>query len=203
MSKNNMHLEQTVDLTWNPEDPEASLNRIIAYARGLAVDAYTWYATEKARKSVAAKWTRVLAIFLGGAGGIIPIVSVMKTSAGTPLLSPAWATAAVGCAGVLVLFDRFFGLSSGWMRFAGAMLLIRARITAFDMDIAALRAQTACAARQESACAAILDRCKALVSDINGIILDESDRWKQEFNTEISRMDEKIKEKEPEGKEKG
>ncbi len=98
MFKKNMPLPEPIELTWDNEHPEESLNKVIDYARTAATNAHTWYAKEKVRKSFFAKTLRALSILLTGAAGIIPILSAIKIvgaeGASEPMLQPIWASVA-------------------------------------------------------------------------------------------------------------
>src|SRR4029450_13093645 len=95
---------------WN--DTEAALTTLYRHAEGRAIEATEWYLADKRGKRSWSRGLRLLAILPVTAGALQPLLDAAargpsRTAWGYVLLAPGAA-----CIG----FDRFFGLSSGWMR---------------------------------------------------------------------------------------
>lgn len=194
MSKRDLRIPDLGEATENESPADAA----VIYARGLAIDALQWYAGEKKRKQWPAKLLRALAILAMALAGIIPILTeIYKDAQGAPLISPAWASVSLAVAGTLVLFDRFFGLSTGWLRFIDAMMQIRREITAFDLDIAVFKADRPADGSDPAAVDKVFERCRELVDQVNAVIIDETGEWNREFRDALKHLDEKMKKREP------
>lgn len=190
MSRQNLMLPDAAVLTTG-DVPVA--DRFVVYARAMAETAYEWYRIEKNRKGRRARLIRAGAIIFMGVSGVIPILSVIFTVSGTALISPAWASVALAIAGTLILFDRFFGFSTGWMRYIDAMLAIRSAVSEFDLEIARLRNGLGEQIDETEATKVIAQCGTALVRKVNEIIQGESGKWNNEFSSAISKMDEQLK----------
>lgn len=190
MSKQNLMLPDASMLTAG-DGPIA--DRFTAYSRAMAETAYEWYRIEKNRKGQRARLIRAGAIVFMGVSGVIPILSVIFTDNSTALISPAWASVALAIAGTLILFDRFFGFSTGWMRYINAMLAIRSAVSEFDLEVARLRNGLGEQVDETEATKAIAQCGTALVRKVNEIIQGESGKWNNEFSSAISKMDEQLK----------
>ena len=111
----------------------------------------------------------------------------------------AWASVAVAIAGTLILFDRFFGVSSGWMRYIEAMMKIRTVLNEFDFDCvnAKISRQTDILQIQQ-----MIIRCNTLVKQVNLIVLEETRKWDQEFRDALGKLDEQVQKLEQQSSEK-
>jgi hypothetical protein len=112
--------EDLAALDWSESQRSASLKTLFASAMAFGVEAETWYASRRRAKKHWARLLRAGAILLGSAAAVIPILSQIFTSDGTPAISPGWAGACLVVAAALIALDRFFGFSESWMRFMAA-----------------------------------------------------------------------------------
>ncbi|MBS0423652.1 MAG: SLATT domain-containing protein [Proteobacteria bacterium] len=95
-----------------------------------ALDAIEWYLLSKRQKKFWAQQLRLGTIGLTALAGLLPIISEIFQST----LSPAWASVALGAAGVVLAVDKFCGYSTAWMRFIAAEHQIRQSLHEFQMD---------------------------------------------------------------------
>ena len=106
-------------LSWELEHCEGSLNVLYRLAQGQAVEAIKWYQGHHKPKRTAARMLRGGALLFATIAGVIPIVSEVLRFRNAPFLfSPAWASVSLVLAAALITLDRFFGCSTGWMRYA-------------------------------------------------------------------------------------
>ncbi|MEE4359880.1 MAG: SLATT domain-containing protein [Desulfococcaceae bacterium] len=193
MSKQDMNIPDLSQVSWEGGNSSESIEMIIRYSRNIAADAFNWYATEKKRKRRWVKSLRFLVILLLALGGIIPILTeIFKSPAGIPLFSPGWASVLMAAGGALVLFDRFFGLSSGWMRYTDAMMKIRVAMNIFDLEIADAKISAGEFPGHENL-KQVTERCRLLVNDVNSIVLEETRKWDNEFRDVLGKLDEQVK----------
>ncbi len=182
-------------LTIPPDNPTQACENVMTYSRNIAIDAFNWYAREKKHKQQMAKLLRLLAILITAAAGIIPILLEMYPRNGNPLFSPAWVSVAIAIAGVLVLLDRFGGFSTGWPRFIDAMLKIQYAIAEFDLDCAQLKLDCSEEIPPKDQTAALIARCKKLVTQVNSVVMDETRSWDNEFKDVLSKLDQAVQKK--------
>ena len=121
-------------LDWSADQRGKSLEQFIAYAHKLAVDTRDWYNLGKRDKQRAAKMLRVVAILATAVAGIFPILTQIYTTDGVPDIEPAWASVALAVAATCIGLDRFFGFSSGWLRYIEAQTKIRNAIQVFVVE---------------------------------------------------------------------
>jgi hypothetical protein len=167
--------------------PNAAEGVETAYEQALrrASEAVVWYERAKDRKKRPAIALRFLAIVIGGLGTITPIVvSMLSDPLGKRLLPSAsmFAAIAVGC----VALDKFFGFSSGWMRYMSAMLELQEKIESFEFAWARERLKRASSSPTPESQIADLDMIAAFVSSISRVIRSETQAWAGEFKTVLA-----------------
>lgn len=114
---NDIDTPELGELAWEPASRTASLSAVFAHAVEVSAAAQKWYAEKRPSKRAWGRGLRVFAILLGAGGAILPIVTEITSSSGKPGIAPGWAAVALALAAACIGLDRYFGFSSGWMRF--------------------------------------------------------------------------------------
>ena len=183
-------------LDWKAEKVNDSLNVIYYQSTKIADNAIQWYSRSSSSKKKGARTIRVLSIILGTLAAILPTIGELLPSFGINFeIKAGWTVVLLGVAGVLLLLDRFFGFTSGWMRYIVAELQLKQIKQEFELDWEAERAGWEGNTPTKDQVVQMLARCKAFVSQINTIVRQETDVWVQEFQSTIKYLDESIKAK--------
>lgn len=114
-------------------DPRKALEALYLRAEKHARGTIDWYIVAKGRKARAGG-LRYVAIALTTLGGLVPVVQAM----GLDYLKscPAFGQLGYLCfalAGALIAFDRFSGLSSGWIRYITSALALQKMLREFQL----------------------------------------------------------------------
>lgn len=172
-------------LDWNSEHRRESIHIVYQRAEKHALDAIEWYLLSKRQKKFWAQGLRLGTIGLTALAGLLPIISEIFQST----LSPAWASVALGSAGVVLAIDKFCGYSSAWMRFIAAEHQIRQCLHEFQMDYELEQAGWDNAQPSVEQAQKILSRCKAFLFQVDAIIRQETDQWLAEFQDALKQID--------------
>jgi hypothetical protein len=184
------------DLDWSPEKRAESLDCAFRHAMSLAEDAINWYLRGKQCKKLGAGSVRVLTIVLGTIAALLPTIGELVHSYNEKLnIGAGWTIVLLGIAGCLLLLDRFYGFTSGWMRYIVAELQIRQIKEEFQLDWQTERAGWSTEPPTKEQVVQMLARCKAFTSQVNTIVREETNVWVQEFQTTIKYLDDFIKAK--------
>ena len=159
-------------LDWSPEQRRSSMHAVYLRAEDHALKAINWYLCSKVDKKKWAQQLRFSVIVLTAIAGLWPIVSEMTK------IPAIYASIALGLAGTLLAVDKFFGFSSAWMRYIAAEHQIRQCLHEFQVDYEMELAgwdhtQQPSVEQIQSA----LNRCKAFLFQVDGIIRQETDKW--------------------------
>ena len=114
---------------------------------------------------------------------------------GESVIRAGWTAILLGIVGALLLLDRFFGFSSGWMRYISTELQLRQIAQEFQMDWEAEKAAWQGNAPSKDQILQMMARCKAFVPQVNNIVREETRIWIQEFESAIRQIDESAKAK--------
>lgn len=183
-------------LDWTPERSAESLREVFDYAMNLSEEAVNWYIRAKNGKRYFARAFRVLAILLGAAGALLPIIGEMLADEkGRSAIPAGWTAILLGTVGALLLLDRFFGFSTGWMRYMTTELHIRQIAQEFQLDWETERALWQGSAPTGEQVVQMLARCKAFVTQVNGIVREETNAWAREFESAIRQLDDAAKDR--------
>lgn len=188
MARKDVRPEQSAELDWAAEHAKQSLLKVFKRAEHHALTAIEWYLIAKRSKKNWAQGLRFGVIFLTAIAGLLPIVSQMKQ---LPfVIEPAWASVAIGLAGMFLALDRFFGFSSGWMRFIATEHQIRQLLHEFQMDCETEKVSWRDGSPDYTQVQKGLVRSKTFLTQVDDLIRKETDKWLAEFQDSIKQIDE-------------
>ncbi len=101
-----------------------------------------------------------------------------------------WASVAIGVAAALVLLDRFFGSSTGWMRFIRTEMHLRQLHQEFEMSWERERAAWAGQDPSAKQVQQMLGRAMAFVTKVSEVVRQETEEWVREFQSTLRQLDE-------------
>ena len=186
-------LRQSAVPAWNPSDPRASLNLLAEHAEQQAKEAADWYNRGKTRKKWLSIVTRTGAILFTSLGGLIPVVAVLalpdNATEVARLRFHQWGYLSIGCAGVVLAFDRFYGGSSGWMRYISTLLSIETLIGEFRLDWHRLDVSLATTPNNPEVVDAAFARLRQFVLAVRGLVEKETSTWITEFQSSLAQLE--------------
>ena len=184
------------ELHWDEEHRRHSLDVVYKRAEDHALSAIDWYLDAKRSKKNCAQFLRIGMIGSSAVAGLLPLLSQIyqdKLSS----LSPAWTTIALGVAGVLMAIDKYFGCSNAWMRFIATEHRIRQALHEFQMDYDFEQSKWMDNLPSSEQAQAMLSRCKVFISQVDTLILQETNEWLVEFQNAVKQKDEPAPAKPP------
>jgi SMODS and SLOG-associating 2TM effector domain 2 len=167
------------------QDPEVALALLYRHAEGRAIDAVDWYLEDKRGKRAWSRGLRVLAILLVVAGGLQPVLEAARPGGGAPAWGYVLLALAAACAG----FDRFFGLSSGWMRAMTTAQALRRRLELLQYDWASECARAATRTVDGKLVLARLALLRAFAEDAAAVMQQETSEWVFEFQSNLVQLE--------------
>lgn len=156
--------------------------------------AIDWYARSKRYKTWASQILRGLAIALGAIGGLAPLVAgIPQITDGSWGLNSALIGQCgyilIGIAAGLMAADRFFGVSTGWMRYMTTQMAIQHAQIDFRFDWARRLRALNDRPPDDDTVVKFLDRGRAFIQTINDMVKDETDAWVNEFRSGLSQLE--------------
>lgn len=187
-------------LKWStPEETRASIGVLYAYAENHASQSISWYAGHKRKKALCSRWLRFAAILLTTLGGLAPILgSLGWQQIGVPKTTLALNVGQLGyfflaLAAACVGFDRFFGFSSGWMRYITTMMSLERALSAFRFEWAMMAAKFGKEDPTADQVQAMIQRLKEFLAAVDAQVDQETQAWVSEFRTSLADIEKSAK----------
>lgn len=184
---------ERLSLDWSPAGATKSLQEIFGYVMSAAEETIDWYVGAKNVKRHFARTIRVSSILLGAAAALLPTIIELFPDNNRLHIGAGWTVVLIGIAGTLLLLDRFFGFSAGWMRYISTELQLRQITQEFQMDWEAEKVIWQGNPPSTDQITQMVARCKAMITQINNLVRDETNAWIKEFESAISQIDESVK----------
>jgi hypothetical protein len=187
------------NLKWKSADEiQESIGAIYRYAEDTASDSIAWYGKSKRRKAQISQLLRFLAIVLTSLGGLTPIIGALGL---TTIALRGELKLNVGQMGYLFLglaaacvgFDRFFGFSSGWMRYLTTKMTLERSLSEFRLDWAMMVAKLGENPPTPDQVQLMLQRLKEFLLVIDTHVEQETQAWVSEFKTNIAEIEKTAK----------
>ena len=177
-------------LSWKTEaDIETSINALYRYAEAMADESIHWYWKAKRSNARWSRFLRVGAIGFAALGGLAPIVSSLDWFSQSSHLIGQLGYISLGLAAACVGFDKFFGFSSGWMRYVLTAMIQQEALSAFRLDWAILSAQLGEKTLNIDEVKPMIQRVKDFVQQIDQSVEQETEAWAAEFQTNLANID--------------
>ena len=177
---------------WDPSKPDDSLKRVYEWAIGVARENIKWYEATRPSARAFSRCFRALAIILGAIGGLCPLIDSTRFLANDIGLGQ-WGYVLLAIAAALVLFDKYFGFSTGWMRNIMTQMSLEKALKEFQFDWAILNAQQQCQQAAQSNVIVLLQKAKDFCVQIDSLMKQETDAWIAEFQTNIAELEKALK----------
>lgn len=166
------------------QDPAVSINRLYDWTTRETEDMISWYSQRRLPRKFGSQLIRVLVIAFSGAGALCPFLDATKVFPKLDL--GEWGYVFFGLAAAIFLFDKFFGLSSGWMRFMVTTLQLERALKEFQFDWVELNIRKASPHK-------FVERLKTFALLVNNLVQQETTQWVSEFTNNIEALDKLIK----------
>jgi hypothetical protein len=187
---------ETAKLNWDRDNIQASLDGLYQHVTERAGTAIGWYLKSKRGKKRWAIGLRAGAIVLASVAVAIPVLSqVLRKADGTPIIEPAWASVVLILGGTFVALDCFLGCSSGWVRYVVTALRIQKLLNEFQVSWNCQRSGWKQGGRDEKQTTALCVLARKFLSDIDQLILAETNAWVAEFQKALAQVEALMKAK--------
>lgn len=165
-------------------NPEKALTMLYEDAQSRATEVCDWYLADRLQRKRLSRVLRGLALLLAAAGGLVPLanVTVGQNASG-------WGYVLLALAGVCYGFDRFLGLSSGWMRDVTTAQRARRRLQEFQFAWMELSAADARQEPPQASVAAYLTLVRDFDCDLEDLVMGETSDWVSEFKSGLQQLD--------------
>ncbi|EYF01595.1 putative membrane protein [Chondromyces apiculatus DSM 436] len=177
------------DLPWGERDLAPSLGKVYLHVQAKTLETIAWYMARKNVRAVLSQVLRFLAILFVTLGGLIPLIRVADLNA--EWISPEMGqlgyvgfALAAGC----VAIDRFFGLSTAWMRYIGSAFALQRALAEFQIDWALLQVKLGGKPPTRLQAEQMLLRLKEMRTSVLQVVEKETQGWVAEFQSSLAEL---------------
>lgn len=179
-------------LSWAPDDVLRSLDTVRRSVEQQAHNALGWYYANKNTKAMTSRLLRLLAIGFATVGGLIPFILNIS-------LIPArwaiekWGYTLLGAAAACVALDKFFGFSTGWVRYITTAQALQESLYAFQLDWARGMSKLGGEIPTPGQIEAFLQMAKEFSTRVMEVVTQETQQWVMEFQSSLADLEKATK----------
>ncbi|MFF9814309.1 SLATT domain-containing protein [Streptomyces sp. NPDC014006] len=163
-------------------EPAQRLNELYRWVERGALETSAWYLADRVWKRRGARLLRAGAALGAVAGAALPLLDLTGVIGGVAPWGYLALMLAVACVGV----DRFFGVTSGWIRDVATAQAVQRRLQVLQFDWASESVREVLGPTEGTASEAA-DRCLGVLrrfsEDITELVRTETADWMVEFRT--------------------
>ncbi len=192
-------------LSWKEAHVDSSLCALHRYVEDQARMQIEWYWNKKRSKARMSMVLRFAAIILFVLGGLVPIVKATLPATVAAMFPFDFGQSgylligiAAGCLGL----DRYFGYSTGWIRYVTTAMAIEKSLEEFRFEWSRNMAKMRGAPPTQEQLDALIQTCTAFSLAIRNQVEQETKSWVVEFQTNLSRLEKDLEAKADEAKAK-
>lgn len=185
-------------LAWDASNPADSLASLYAATLEKARQQIGWYKVKVRPKRVGSWFCRLAAIVLLGLAALIPLLKAALSSANiVPAgrmniafeLGYVFAAVAAG----VIAFDKYFGLSTGWIRYIQTQLALEGALDELQYDWVALLAKIQGQNPATDQCQSMIQRLRSFIVLVNSKTQQETEEWVMEFQANLADLEKAAK----------
>jgi hypothetical protein len=192
--------------TWDPANCRESLDALHATTLRQGEAAIGWYRDNIRSKRAGSRVLRSIAIVLASIGALLPLVVAgvsrfaQSDSSLKLMIDAQWGYIAFATAAACVAADKFYGFSTGWIRYMKTQLVLESALSDLRYDWIALVARLAGQQPSADQIQLMLQRLKDFVAFVRGQVEQETDAWVLEFQSNLSDLASTVKSRAESGK---
>jgi hypothetical protein len=186
---------------WDSGNSWDSLNAVFLVTLKQGEAAIEWYRDNIRAKRAGSRILRSIAIVLASIGALLPLVIAAASRFGESetrlkaLIDAQWGYIAFATAAACVAADKFYGFSSGWIRYMKTQLALEGALTDLRYDWIALVAKLPNQQATADQVQLMLQRLKDFVKFVRAQVEQETDAWVLEFQSNLADLAHTVKSK--------
>jgi hypothetical protein len=177
---------------YKDKKPDEALSSIYSHAAAASSMMCGWYWNSIKLKRNTSLWVRAIAFILLVVGTALPIFAATQDTAEEKLWFTQCAVALLAIGGLMLVADRVFGWSSGWMRYITTVTTMENLTRAFELEWARYVVSRV-APLDVADVKTLFELAEKLEQELTKLQADETTKWIAEFNTGISLLESLIK----------
>lgn len=178
-----------IDLTkWDSDKPIESLNYLFKIVEDRTIKAIEYYFNQKRSKKWWSLRLRILSVISFILAGLCPAVMLIWKLPSLPALGYVFAASAAACIGI----DKYLSLSSSWMRYVYAALILKKHLSEFQIQWFEILTPDKNKEWGKEKIIEALNEIKNFQTKINLLLERETQEWFQEYEGTLSLLESRV-----------
>jgi hypothetical protein len=191
MAHDDLRLEEWDPTAWSQLPPGEAAKYLLDHVLAEAAEADAWYRRHKGRRATYSRTIRAVVILFGAVGGFAPIVAGLRVGAITAENAAVINQLGFLCIGVaasLLAFDRYFGVSTGWLRYVAALSAIQRQRAEFLFQWSELLREISNSPTPDDL-SRFIECARSFRLTIIDVIARETEAWNTEFRSSFADLE--------------
>ncbi len=181
---------------WDRTNPKESLMQVHQWAIKNAQKHIEWYRNRSKIRKTLSQLLRITVILNITAGALCPLIDatgvfINEQPGADSIILGKWGYVFMALAAAIAGFDKYFGLSTGWMRFIVTQLSLERVLAEFHYDWAVLLDKQQ--EGQSKSNTILLQRVKDFSLKVDELVKQETDSWVLEFQSNLAELEKVLK----------
>ncbi|MGH9449398.1 MAG: SLATT domain-containing protein [Terriglobia bacterium] len=175
---------------WDANDPMGSLAALFKSTYEKGQERIDWYTDNLRWKRFGSRFFRAAAIILIGIGSLLPLVVTAGIGLGWNVkrIPFSFGYVAFALAAGCLAYDKYFGLSTGWLRDIKTQLALETGLDRLRLDWIALIAKVQGNKPTPDQVQDLLKRLQVFVQFVDALVQQETDAWILEFQASLAEL---------------
>jgi hypothetical protein len=183
---------------WDSQDVWKSLQSLFNATLQQGESAIAWYRDNIRTKRIGSQILRSAAILLASIGALLPLVvtAVGRLDQNNPskyLVDAQWGYIAFALGAACVAADKFYGFSSGWIRYMKTQMALEGALTDLRYDWIVLVSKAAPQQPTGEQIQGMIQKMKDFVVLVRTQVQQETDAWVLEFQSNLADLANTVK----------
>jgi SMODS and SLOG-associating 2TM effector domain 2 len=183
---------------WDSQDARKSLQILFVATVKQGESAIAWYRDNIRMKRFGSQILRSAAIVLASIGALLPLVVAAasrfdQSNTWKNWVDAQWGYIAFATAAACVAADKFYGFSSGWIRYMKTQMALEGALTDLRYDWIALLSKVATQQPTGDQIQGMLQKMKDFVVLVRTQVQQETDAWVLEFQANLADLTNTVK----------
>jgi len=218
MTRNDLQSQVLEGLTWESGKLAQPLDKVRLYVVTRCQAAVDWYYTRSRYRRIFCRFFRVAVILLTAFAGLLPLINnlhqtrqidalltalapaastgengatqeMIRLAVYRPLVNPVWSALALALVATLLALDRFYGATSGWIRYLRTAQQLTHTLDTFQVAYETQRLGWGWPEPTPEQAQAALVTMQTFLTRANSAVHDETMAWATEFTKTLKQLD--------------
>jgi len=172
---------------WDLSKPSESIQLLYTWALERSLERIKWYEVKSRKKKKGSQTLRAVAIVLASLGTLCPLLNATDLFSRNSIVIAQWGYVALAAAAAVLGYDKFFGLSSGWIRYISTQMTLERMMAEFQYDWIILQAkQNTLPATEVSLL--FIQKLRDYTVQVESLVKQETDAWASEFQSSLAEL---------------